>query len=133
MKKLAYLSMMLVAMFIMAACSDDKPSDAFKSYITAFQNGDYEKFVDGINFTNVEPENMSESKEGFTAMVKEKGENLSKQKGGIKDVEILSEEISEDGNTAVIKYKEIYGDGSEEEKEGKMIKVDGKWKMDMGK
>ena len=133
MRKLAYLSMMLVAMFIMAACSDNKPSDALKSYITAFHNGDYEKFVDGINFTNVDPEKMDEFKEGFTAMVKEKGENQAKQKGGIKDVEILSEEISEDGNTAVIKYKEIYGDGSEEEKEGKMIKVDGKWKMDMGK
>lgn len=133
MKKLAYFSMMLVAMFIMAACSDNSPSATFKSYITAFQKGDYEKFVDGINLSKVTPDEMKETKEGLTAMMKEKGEKMVEQKGGLKDIEILSEEIAEDGNTAVIKYKQIYGDGSEEESEGKMIKVDGKWMMDMGK
>ena len=55
------------------------------------------------------------------------------KKGGLKSFEVLSEEIAEDGNSAVVKFKQVYGNGEESEDEQKMVKVDGKWLMDIGK
>ena len=55
------------------------------------------------------------------------------KKGGLKEVEIVSEEMAEDGNSAIVTYKQHYGDGSVKEDTQKMIKVDGKWLMDIGK
>lgn len=48
---------------------------------------------------------------------------------GIKAIEVLSEEIAEDGNSADIKYKIIYGNGEEEEDEAKVVLLDGEWKL----
>ena len=66
-------------------------------------------------------------------MIKEKGMKEYEKKGGIKDIEILSETISEDGNTAVVKTKTTFGNGETEEGDQKMVKKDGKWLMSLGK
>lgn len=135
MKKLVLFSAMVVAMLALVSCSSggSGPADALKKYATALQDGNYEKFVDGINFSNATPDQQKEAREGFVALVKEKGAKEFEKKGGFKDFEILSEEIAEDGNSAVVKFKQIYGNGEEEESEQKMVKVDGKWLMDIGK
>ena len=135
MKKLVYFSLMAaIAVLFMVSCSStDTPSGAMKSYLSAVKSGDYEKFVEGINFSKVKPEKLAETREGFTAMMKEKAAEELDKKGGLKDFEILSEEIAEDGNSAVVKYKQIYGTGEEEEGAQKLVKVDGKWLMNVGK
>lgn len=46
--------------------------------------------------------------------------------------EILSEEMPRMGNSAVAKYKQIYGNGEEEDSR-KRVKVDGKYLMGIGK
>lgn len=50
-------------------------------------------------------------------MLKEKVSKEYEKKGGIKDIEILSEQVAEDGNTAVVKTKYTYGNGETEEGE----------------
>lgn len=132
MKKLVYFSTLLVMMFIVSACSDNTPSGALKSYTTAYMNGDFEKYVDGIYFSKVDPEDIAEAKSNFVGLIKELTSKQPEEET-LQDFEILGEEISEDGNTAIVKIKEIYKNGSEKEKEGKLVKVDGKWLMDMGK
>lgn len=132
MKKLVYFCTMLVMMFIASACSDNSPSGALKSYTKAYIDGDYEKYVDGIYFSKVEGEDLAEAKSNFVEFIKAFSSGQS-EKDVLKDIEIISEELSEDGNSAIVKIKEIYKDGSEKEKESKMVKVDGKWLMDMGK
>ena len=135
MKKLVLFRVIVVAMLAFVSCSSggSTPADALKNYATALQDGKYEKFVDGINFSNATPDQQKEAREGFVALVKEKGAKEFEKKGGFKGFEILSEEIAEDGNSAVVKFKQIYGNGEEEESEQKMVKVDGKWLMDIGK
>lgn len=135
MRKLVYFSVMAVAMLFVVSCSSsgDTPSGALKNYVSAMQGGDYDKFVEGIDVSSIAPEKQAETREGFSAMLKEKGEKELEKKGGLKDFEILSEEMAEDGNSAVVKFKQIYGNGEEEESEQKMVKVDGKWLMDIGK
>lgn len=134
MKKFIYFSFMLTVMLIMASCSSTStPSGALKTYMTALQKGDYEKFAEGINLANLSEEEQKEGREGFAALLKEKGQKELSRHGGIKDFEILSEEITEDGNSAIVTYKQLYNDGTEKEDTQKMIKVDGKWLMDGSK
>lgn len=135
MKKFVYFSVMAVAMLLVLSCSSSgsTPAGALKDYVSAIQNGDYEKFVEGVDLSKIAPEKQAETREGFTAMLKEKGSKELEQKGGLKSLEILSEEIAEDGNSAVVKFKQVFGNGEEEESEQKMVKVDGKWLMDIGK
>lgn len=136
MKKVFYLSLMVMAMFVMAACSSSPstPGDALKKYSEYLQKGDYEKFVDGLAFDeSQDAAKIKEQKEALISMLKEKISKEYEKKGGIKDIEIISEQIAEDGNTAVVKTKYTYGNGETEEGDQQMVKKDGKWLMSIGK
>ena len=52
MKKVFYFTMMVMAVFVMAACSSSPstPGDALKKYSGYLQSGDYENFVEGLAF-----------------------------------------------------------------------------------
>ena len=67
-------------------------------------------------------------------MLREKGTKTMEKKQGLKSYEVLSEEISEDGKSATVKMKMVYGDGSEDTSKVKLVKNDkGEWKMSFGK
>lgn len=136
MKKLVFLSLSVLAFVLsFTSCSSNNtPGGALKSYISALNDGDYEEFVDGVYFN----ERMSESRKEkqraqLLAMAKDKGTNEFESKGGLVRLEILSEEIAEDGEFAIVKYKRIFGNGEEETGKQKMVKRDDKWLMDMRK
>lgn len=133
MKKLMNLVFGFLMMVVVVACSSSSPSDALKKYASALKESNYEKFVEGVNFPKTNPDKLAEERQGFADMMKGKAENLLARKGGLKDVEVISEEIAEDGNSAVVKFKMIYGNGTESEEEQKMVKVGGEWLMDISK
>lgn len=54
-----------------------------------------------------------------------------KEKGGIANIEFLSEDIQE--NEAEFKVKLTYGDGSESTEKAKVVKEDGDWKLGISK
>ena len=66
-------------------------------------------------------------------MMKEKWGKEMEKKGGITGVDITDVAVAEDGNTATVKYVLKYGDGSTKDQDSKLLKVDGKWKMESGK
>ena len=73
-------------------------------------------------------------KEQLVALLREKGTKAMEKKQGLKSYEVLSEEISEDGNSATVKMKMVYGDGSEDTQDLKLFKNDdGDWRLTMGK
>ena len=117
MKKVFYFSLMVMAMFMMAACSSSSsPGDAMKKYSNYLIKGDYEKFVDGIALDDSETaDKLKEQKAGFVALLRDKVGKEYEKMGGLKSIEILSEEISEDGNTATVKIKQTYGNGETQE------------------
>lgn len=135
MRKLICLSAVLLAVMAMVSCSGSTstPSSAFEKYSSGMISGDYDKFVEGVYLSQVEPEKQAEYKENLKIMIESKGKASMEKKGGLKEIVIISEEISEDGNSAVVKFKQVFGDGSEEEEDQKMVKVDDKWLMDIGK
>lgn len=101
--------------------------------MSALSDNDYEEFINGCNISEADSDKAKEIREGLVAMVQEKGSKTIEKKGGLKETEIVSEEIAEDGNSAVVTFKQHYGDGSVKEDTQKMVKVDGKWLMDIGK
>ena len=131
MKKVFYFSLM----FMMAACSSSSsPGDAMKKYSNYLIKGDYEKFVDGIALDDSETaDKLKEQKAGFVALLRDKVGKEYEKMGGLKSIEILSEEISEDGNTATVKIKQTYGNGETQEGTQSMVKRDGKWLMSIDK
>ncbi|MDZ7763769.1 MAG: DUF4878 domain-containing protein [Melioribacteraceae bacterium] len=54
-----------------------------------------------------------------------------KEKGGIDNIEFLSEDIQED--VANFKVKLTYGDGSTKEEKVKLVKEEGDWKLGISK
>ena len=133
MKQLIRLGLMLVAVLAMVSCTPSTPGAALKNYMSAISDKDYEKFIDVCNISEADSDKAKEIREGLIAMIQEKGSKTIEKKGGLKEIEIVSEEMTEDGNSAIVTYKQHYGDGSVKEDTQKMIKVDGKWLMDIGK
>ena len=66
-------------------------------------------------------------------MLKEKVSKEYEKKDGLKSIEIISEEISEDGNSATVKIKQTYGNGETQDGTQSMVKRDGKWLMSVDK
>lgn len=134
MKKIITLSFLVVAILSLVACSPTTPGKALKSYLTDLKNENYESFIEGVYFPEDMDEQRKEKKEAqLLAIIQEKGAKEYERKGGVKSIEILSETISEDGKSAIVEFKQTFGNGEEEKKSQKMIKKDNKWFIDMTK
>ena len=129
MKRMMYGLLVLVAIIVMA-CSSYSPGGAALKYYNDVKNGNYEAYVEGIAFKE---EITAEDKEQFVTLMKEKADKEYKKKEGISKVEMLSEEMAEDGQTATVTMKITYGNGETEESDVAMVLKDGAWKMDMKK
>jgi hypothetical protein len=130
MKKFSVLLSVLFVgtILFMASCGGggNTPGDVVKDFYKAIEKENYDAAMDLMDFGDKEI--TDEDKAKFKGMLAMGSESL-KQNEGIKSIEILEENISEDGNSADLKMKITYGNDKEEENEGKLVKVDGKWKM----
>lgn len=135
MKKEIYWSFAMLCMALVMSCSSgNTPGAAAKKYMGYMQTADYEKFVEGIFFPEeTSAEELQQAKDMYVAMFKEKGEEMLKEKDGIKDIEIVSETIAEDGKTAVVELKMVYGNGETDTDKMDMILDKGAWKMSVKK
>ena len=137
MKKIMYsLFAAIIALFaVSCGGGGNSPADIQKSIYSQFQKGNYEKGVD-IWFDNLDGDDSAQMGGEKAQMVKafaEKTKEGMEKKGGIKSFEIVEENISEDGESAIVTTKVVYGDGSEDMEKAKFVKVDGKWKLKFGK
>ena len=131
MKKMIRLMAVAIVAMAMAACgSSNTPENATKAMLKSYQNGDYKALIEQVYFSK---DVDQEDKDQLVALVQAKVAPEIKKKGGIKDFEVGEAEVAEDGQSAKVPYKLIYGDGSEEEKTQKLVLVDDKWLLDEGK
>ena len=131
MKKLLGILVLFSAMALfMTSCQSSTPGDAFKGYMELMKKGDIKEFAKGFAVDETKtPEEQQQQTQLIESLIGDKTKKMMEEKQGLKDVQILEEAISEDGNSANLKVKFIYGDGSEEESAQEMVKQDGKWKM----
>ena len=101
------------------------PSDVVKKAYDLMASKDYKAVAELYVSEEGKPLTTDESKkmEGLLGMASSKNE----EKGGIKEVQIIEESISEDGNKAEVKSKIIFNNGTEDTDHAKLVKVDGKW------
>lgn len=122
MKKLTVILCALVAVFCLASCnSTSTPTGVVKAYHDALSSGNYEKAVSYTVLTD------KEDIDGYAAKLKE-------FEYKVLSYEILSETISEDGESAVVEVKRTTSSTmNKEPKEStekvNLSKVDGKWKI----
>ena len=133
MKKLFISMFVAVVAFTLWSCGPaNTPSAVAEEACKCVQNADYEGYVELMDLK--ETKNQESEKEQFVAMLREKGTKTMEKKQGIKSYKVESEEISEDGKSAIVKMKVVYGDGSEDTNKIKLVKNDkGEWKISFGK
>ena len=131
-KLLISMFVAVVALTLWSFGSANTPSAVAEKAAKYMQNADYEGYVELMELK--ETEGKEAEKEQFVALLREKGTKTMEKKQGLKSYEVLSEEISEDGKSATVKMKMVYGDGSEDTSKVKLVKNDkGEWKMSFGK
>lgn len=139
MRKLFYFVIAIAAMGIMASCGGgtSTPGAAAKKYFEAMAAGNYDKFMDGMYIdpesTPDELQEIAQQKKMFVAMIEEKGEDQNAEKGGIKKIDVVSEEIAEDGKSATVTMLVTYGNGETNEDDVQMLYDGSSWKWSMGK
>ena len=133
MKKLFFSMFVAVVALTLWSCGPaNTPSAVAEEACKCVQNEDYEGYVELMDLK--ETKNQESEKQQFVAMLREKGTKTMEKKQGLKSYEVLSEEISEDGKSATVKMKMVYGDGSEDTSKVKLVKNDnGEWKLTLGK
>ena len=134
MKKILSLALAVAAVALIASCSSSSssPGKAAKQYSEYAANGQYDKYLDGFYSSEDTPKaEYEEQRAMLKAMLTEKVTPMIEEKGGIKSIEVVSEEISPDGKTATVGLKTTYGNGDVQEEDTDMILVGGKWMMDM--
>ncbi|MCR4965340.1 MAG: DUF4878 domain-containing protein [Bacteroidales bacterium] len=121
MKKIIIIVCAVIAACCFASCGAPTPSDTVNDYYKALQAGDYEKALSYTTLTD---------QEDIQKHVKKlEGADLK-----ISKYEVVSETISEDGETASVDVNctstSAYSDKPEEDTNTlKLVKVDGKWKI----
>lgn len=132
-----YLSLLASCLMFVALCfscgSSQTPSDEAKKCFGLIQDKNYEALVEEFAFSkDATEEEIQQTKQMFISLYKEKGEKEFDKVGGINNYEVIEETISEDGQTATVKVKVTYGDGSSKEQKVDLKLVDGNWRIDLG-
>ncbi len=137
MRKIFIAVLLAMGMLTLASCSSsDTPGKALLEYMDQIKKGDYEAMANALYFgeyTEDEAETVAKQRAQFAAMLESKFSKELEKKQGLKDVVILNEEISEDGNSAVVEYKQVWGDGTESTGKQAMVKSNGEWLLKVEK
>lgn len=114
----------VIAMFFcVTSCSGPAtPSKIATDCIEYMKEGNYAAFVATLDATD-------EQKAEFQNLIEEKGKKSIEKKKGIVAYKVLSEEISDNGNKAVVETEIEYGNGKKEKSKFRFVKVDGEWKQ----
>ncbi len=137
MKRILSFVLALAAFGVAASSCSDSPSTpgaAAKQYTRWMADGEYDKFLDAIYFSpETTPEKVAQSKEMLRGLLDEKAAASLAEKGGLTSIEVLSEEISEDGTTAEVELLYVYGDGDTSEESMNLRLDGGRWLIEMSK
>jgi len=111
---------LMVCAFAFVGCRKDSPRAYADKFYGALKNKDYKTVVDmWPNSKDL----SKEDKEGAVEMMK----MFDGFSGGVKDYEIVSEEISNEGKSATVTVSITYGTGDVEEDVIEFVKTDNGW------
>ncbi len=131
MNKLAILlAVMVASATIFFACGgEETPGDITEKVYLSIADGEYDYVIDKMDTGGEEI--TSEDRDKLKKMF-EMSKGQIEKKGGIKKVNILSEEVSEDGNNCTVQAEVEYGNGNKEPANSRFVKIDGEWMIRIG-
>lgn len=135
MKKLFGFMVAVVAMLAMASCGGggNSPKGVAEQFIKAVQQQDGKKMAELVYYEEGKEPKTDAEKDQLAAMMQSKASTTYANNGELKSYEILSEEISEDGNEAVVEAKMEFEKKTSEDKIKLKKDAGGDWKIDMSK
>ncbi len=135
MKKLFGFMVAVVAMLAMASCGGggNSPKGVAEQFIKAVQQQDGKKMAELVYYEEGKEPKTDAEKDQLAAMMQSKASTTYANNGELKSYEILSEEISEDGNEAVVNAKMEFEKKTSEDKIKLKKDSGGDWKIDMSK
>lgn len=124
-----------MAMLAMASCGGggNSPKGVAEQFIKAVQQQDGKKMAELVYYEEGKEPKTDAEKDQLAAMMQSKASTTYANNGELKSYEILSEEISEDGNEAVVNAKIEFEKKTSEDKIKLKKDADGDWKIDMSK
>ncbi len=131
MKKLLLCVVAAFAMVFSVSCGGGGNTPAGKAMEATgyIQDGDFKAYFGEVYVKEGDDKAKKELDEMAT-MFEAKGEELLKEKVGIKSYELVEEKIDEKGETATVKIKITYGNGEVEDQNTKLKKnANGEWKL----
>lgn len=125
----------VVAMLAMASCGGggNSPKGVAEQFIKAVQQQDGKKMAELVYYEEGKEPKTDAEKDQLAAMMQSKASTTYANNGELKSYEILSEEISEDGNEAVVNAKIEFEKKTSEDKIKLKKDSGGDWKIDMSK
>lgn len=130
--KLLFNALILIALMGLMSCGggsgSSSPGDVTKTAIENLANENYDDVIK-VYVTKKGEDLSDEEQTKIMAFMPTAKAEIDKN-GGLKEVQIIEETIAEDGNTASVKSKMIYGNGKEGKTDTtKLIKVNGSWRI----
>lgn len=135
MKKLLSIFAVVAALFTLSCGGGAAtPSETVIDFYKLVADGKYEAAVEHIYFDSADAEQVNQAKAMFVSLLNEKVGPMLTEKGGLKSIEALSETIAEDGKSAKVDVKIVYGNGTEDTEAGDLVLTEaGDWKLKISK
>ena len=107
MKRALYITLAVSLLLIIGCAANTSPHRLVKQFYKAIDKGDYNR---ALSYTNLIDEVDAE----LYYAIMEKVSKSIETKGGVKSIEIVDEQINDEGTHAIIATIITYGDGSED-------------------
>jgi hypothetical protein len=126
---------LITSLLLIVSCGEggvagSSPGDVVKTMAINLQEENYDAVVD-LYINKNGQELTEEEKKKVKAFLPSAKEELD-EKGGIKEVVITEETISEDGKTAIVRSRLIYGNGEKSKVEKTdLVRVNGGWQIEI--
>ena len=135
MKKVFGLFVAVVAVLAMASCGggSNTPKGVAEQFIKSIQDKDGEKMASLVYYPDGKAPTSSTEKDQLAELMNSKISTTYDNNGALKSYEILSEELSEDGNEAVVKAKMVFEKKTDEDDIKLKKDSEGNWKIDLSK
>ncbi|WP_251977442.1 DUF4878 domain-containing protein [Salinicola avicenniae] len=129
MKRFAlYPLFLLMTAMTLVACSGGDPESTASAFYEAAAEGDVDGAVELISFAGVGANEMVQAK-GKVQMIVGNLESRVAANDGLDTVETLETQVSEDGQTAVVRSRITFGNGKSTSENTRLVKEDGDWKV----
>jgi len=131
--KLLFGIALITTMFTLVTCGEgglgsSSPSDVVKISAGNIADEDYDALV--ALYVNKNGEALSKEEQDKVKAIMPRMKEEMDKKGGIKEVIITDETISEDGTTAQVNSHLVFGDGEKSDGDtAELMMVDGEWKI----